>query len=112
MHLRMLERTGCDGVMVGRGALGRPWIFQHIAHYLETGEELPEPSRAERARIALRHAQLTLETTYLPEKPAIMELRGQISKYKLDEDGSVRIRNRIVRIESYQELESILLSIN
>lgn len=106
--LRMLQRTGCDGVMVGRGALGRPWIFRHIAHYLETGEELPEPSRAEQAQIALRHAQLFLETTYLPEKPAVMELRGQISKYKLDEDGSVRIRNRIVRIESYQELDSIL----
>lgn len=109
--LRMMERTGCDGVMVGRGALGRPWIFNHIAHYLQTGETLPEPSRAERAKIALRHAQLSLETTRLPEKPAVMELRGQISKYKLDEEGSVKIRNRIVRIESYQELESILCSI-
>lgn len=110
--LRMLEQTGCDGVMIGRAALGRPWIFKHIAHYLQTGEILSEPIRAERARIALRHAQLTLETTYLPEKTAILELRGQISKYRLDEDGSVKIRNRIVRIESYTELESILFSIN
>jgi nifR3 family TIM-barrel protein len=109
--LRMIQRTGCDGVMVGRGALGHPWIFSQIAHYLETGETLPEPSIAERARIALRHAQLTLETTYLPEKPAVMELRGQISKYNLDEEGSVRVRNRIVRIESYQELEAILESL-
>jgi tRNA-dihydrouridine synthase B len=109
--LRMLEQTGCDGVMVGRGALGRPWIFKHIAHYLQTGETLSEPTRAERARVALRHAQLTLETTYLPEKTAILELRGQISKYRLDEDGSVKIRNRLVRIDSYTELESILLSI-
>jgi len=110
--LRMVEQTGCDGVMVGRGALGRPWIFKHIAHYLQTGETLPEPSRAERAQLALRHAQLTLETTYLPEDVAILELRGQISKYKLDEAGSVKLRNRIVRIDSYQELESILLSIS
>lgn len=109
--LRMLERTGCDGVMVGRGALGRPWIFKHITHYFETGETLPEPTRVERAQIALRHAQLTLETTYLPEKTAILELRGQISKYRLDEAGSVKIRNRIVRIDSYAELEAILLSI-
>ena len=109
--LRMLERTGCDGVMVGRGALGRPWIFKQIAHYLRTGETLPEPKRAERAQIALRHAQLTLETTYLPEEKAVREMRGQISKYKLDEEGSVQVRNRLVRIESYQELESILLSI-
>lgn len=109
--LQMLEQTGCDGVMIGRGALGRPWIFKHIAHFLQTGETLPEPSRAERARIALRHAQLTLETTYLPEKTAILEMRGQLSKYRLDEDGSVKMRNRIVRIDSYHELESILLSI-
>jgi tRNA-dihydrouridine synthase B len=110
--LRMLEQTSCDGVMVGRGALGRPWIFKHIAHYLQTGETLPEPTRSERAQIALRHAQLTLETTYLPENVAVLELRGQISKYKLDEVGSVKIRNRIVRIDSYRELESILLSIS
>ena len=110
--LRMVEQTGCDGVMVGRGALGRPWIFKHIAHYLKTGEILPEPTRAERAQLALRHAQLTLETTYLPEDVAILELRGQISKYKLDEAGSVKLRNRIVRIDSYQELESILQSIS
>lgn len=110
--LRMLEQTDCDGVMIGRGALGRPWIFNHIAHYLQTGETLPEPTRAERAQIALRHAQLTIETTYLPEDVAILELRGQISKYGLDEEGSVKIRNRIVRIESYRELESILQSIS
>ena len=110
--LRMLEQTGCDAIMVGRGALGRPWIFKHIAHYLQTGEILPEPTRLERAQIALRHAQLTLETTYLPEDTAILELRGQISKYRLDDEGSVKIRNRIVRIDSYHELESILLSIS
>jgi len=110
--LRMLEQTGCDGIMIGRGALGRPWIFKYIAHYLQTGDILPEPTRSERAQIALRHAQLTIETTYLPEDIAILELRGQISKYRLDEEGSVKIRNRIVRIDSYRELESILLSIS
>lgn len=105
---RMLERTGCDGVMIGRGALGRPWIFKQVGHYLRTGEHLPEPTRAERARLALRHAQLTLETTHMPEQRAIYELRGQISKYRLDDEGSVKVRNRLVRIENYAELEAIL----
>ena len=109
--LRMLEKTGCDAVMVGRGALGRPWLFHHIAYFLETGVELPEPSRSERALIALRHAHLTLETTNLPERTAILEMRGQISKYKLDAPGSARVRNRLVRIESYAELECILLEV-
>ena len=108
---RMLEQTGCDGVMVGRAALGRPWLFRHIATCLETGINLPAPSRAERARIALRHAQLTLESTHLPERVAVLEMRGQISKYKLDAPGSAAIRNRLVRIETYAELESILLEV-
>jgi len=108
---RMLEQTGCDGVMVGRAALGRPWLFRQIATYLETGISPPEPSRAERARIALRHAQLTLETTRLPEHVAVMEMRGQISKYKLDAPGSANVRNRLVRIKSYAELEAILLEV-
>ncbi len=108
---RMLECTGCDGVMIGRAALGRPWLFQRIAYYLDTGVALPEPSRSERALIALRHAKLTLETTHLPEHVALLEMRGQISKYQLDPPGSRRIRNRLVRIESFAELESILLGV-
>jgi nifR3 family TIM-barrel protein len=108
---RMFETTGCDGVMIGRAALGRPWLFQHIARYLETGVALPEPSRSERARIALHHAQLTLETTQLPEHVAVLEMRGQISKYQLNEPGSRQVRNRLVRIESFAELESILLDV-
>jgi nifR3 family TIM-barrel protein len=106
--LRMFERTGCDGVMVGRAALGRPWLFHHIAHYLDTGLALPDPPRSQRTRIALRHAQLTLETTRLPEQVAVLEMRGQISKYQLDLPGSARVRNRLVRIETYTELECIL----
>ena len=105
---RMLDETGCHGVMIGRAALGRPWLFRHIATYLETGIQLPAPTRAERAAIALRHAQLTLETTHLPERIAVLEMRGQISKYQLDAPGSRRIRNRLVRIETYRELECIL----
>ena len=108
---RMLDATGCDAVMVGRAALGRPWIFQQIATYLETGLALPEPTRSERAMIALRHAQLTLESTHLPEHVAILEMRGQISKYRLDPPGSLQVRNRLVRIGSYVELESILLEV-
>ena len=108
---RMLDSTGCDGVMIGRAALGHPWRFRQIAHYLETGITLDEPTRAERARIALRQAQLTLENTRLPERVALREMRGQISKYQLDAPGSRRVRNRLVRIETVDELESILLDV-
>jgi tRNA-dihydrouridine synthase B len=108
---RMLRETGCDAVMIGRASLGQPWIFSHIAHYLRTGETLPRPSRAQRARYARQHAHDTLAMTNMAEHKAILELRGQISKYQLDEQGSVQVRNRLVRIESLQELDDILLSI-
>ena len=52
---RVLDCTGADGVMIGRGALGRPWIFREIAHYLETGRTLPPPSPAEVGALLLRH---------------------------------------------------------
>ncbi len=104
----MMQETGCDAVMIGRAALGQPWIFRHILHYLNTGQTLPSPSRTERATLALEHARRTLATSKLDEKQAVLELRGQISKYNLDEPGSVMMRNQIVRASSLEEIESIL----
>ena len=57
----MLEETGCTGVSMGRGAFYNPWIFQHTAHYLSTGELLPEPSFEERVRVLCRHLDLMVE---------------------------------------------------
>jgi nifR3 family TIM-barrel protein len=108
---RMLQETGCDGVMIGRASLGQPWIFRHTAYYLRTGELLPTPSRSERARIALYHAHLSLDTCRMRESQAVLELRGQISKYKLDEPGSVQVRNKLVRCNTIEEIEAILLPI-
>jgi tRNA-dihydrouridine synthase B len=106
---RMLVLTGCDGVMIGRAALGQPWIFRHIAHELATGELLPEPTREERAAIALEHARRTLADANLPERVAVMELRGQLSKYDLDESGSVAVRNQLIRAETLADIETILV---
>ncbi|MGJ3240703.1 MAG: tRNA dihydrouridine synthase DusB [Anaerolineae bacterium] len=108
---RMLTRTGCDGVMVGRGALGRPWIFKHIQHYLETGEHLPQPTRAQRAEIALRYAQLNHAYAAIPDEAVCLQMRKQLSKYALDEPGSVHIRNQLVRVSSLADIETILLPI-
>jgi tRNA-dihydrouridine synthase B len=105
---RMLQETGCDGVMIGRAALGQPWIFRHVAHYLETGERLAEPTRAERAAIALEHARRFVASSIFREEACVLELRGQISKYQLDDVGSAVVRNRIVRAETLADLEAIL----
>ncbi len=104
----MFEQTGCDAVMIGRAALGKPWLFRAIEYELRTGEPLAPPSRAERAAYALRHADLTLATTTLPEAVAVRELRGQLSKYDLDRPGERFIRNRLVRVQTRAEVEAIL----
>ncbi|MCC6905430.1 MAG: tRNA dihydrouridine synthase DusB [Anaerolineae bacterium] len=106
---RMLDETGCDGVMIGRAALGNPWVFSQIVHELATGEALPRPGRAERARMALRHARLAVETGWQGEHMAVLELRGQLAVYRLDATGEGTIRNRLVRAGSLAEVESILL---
>ncbi len=76
---RMLDVTGCDGVMIGRGALSQPWIFRDTAHYLATGQ-MPEPlSRVERAKLVLQHFENLLH--YRDERIAINTIRQRISKY-------------------------------
>src|SRR5579875_1139317 len=55
---RMIEETGCDGVMIGRSALGNPWVFREISHFLEHGVKLPRPDAQERIEVALRHMNL------------------------------------------------------
>jgi nifR3 family TIM-barrel protein len=106
---RMLALTGCDGVMLGRAALGRPWIFRQIAHALATGEDLPEPGLAQRAALALRHARLSVATVTLPEKVAVWELRGQLTRYDLDVPGTVAVRDALLRAESLAQIEDVLL---
>ena len=62
---RMLEETGCDGLMVGRGARGNPWIFKRIHHYLETGEVLPPPGPVEVGEMILRHTRMHVCVIFL-----------------------------------------------
>ncbi|MCA9790818.1 MAG: tRNA dihydrouridine synthase DusB [Candidatus Eremiobacteraeota bacterium] len=104
---QMFLQTGCDGVMIGRAALGRPWIFGHLLQGLQ-GRQPPEPDLAERARMAIRQAELTLETTPLPEQVALREMRGQLSRYRLDAPGQSQVRDRLVRADSLAEIRAIL----
>ncbi len=104
---RMLRETGCDGIMIGRAALGNPWIFHQIAYELRTGLAFPSPSPAERASAALKHARLTVETTTIGERQAIFELRGQLTKYHLGVPGAAALREKLVYAESLADIEAI-----
>jgi nifR3 family TIM-barrel protein len=106
--VRMFAETGCDAVMIGRASLGNPWIFRQIAHEMRTGEVLPPPTSEQKILAALRHAELTMETTLFDEKKAILDLRGQLVKYALGVPGAAQIRDALVRANTFAEIKSIL----
>ena len=99
---RLLEETDCDGVMIGRGAQGNPWIFRETIHYLETGELLPKPTNAEKRELVRRHAELELE--YKGEYTAVREMRRHLSWYTFGMPGSARLRGTINQMETMDEL--------
>lgn len=103
---RLLHETGCDAVMVGRGAQGNPWIFRRILHYLETGEILPEPTAEERVEKALRHAQMLI--AYKGEYIGIREMRKHTAWYMKGLPGAAELRGRLNAAESITDMEGLL----
>ena len=104
--LAMFEQTGVDGIMIGRGSFGNPWIFRNIKHYLQTGEKLPQPTNQERLQIMEKHIQLAVEEK--GEDVAIKELRKHISWYTKNLKNSSEFRNLINKIEKKDELISTI----
>ena len=104
--LEMRERTGCDGVMIGRGAQGNPWIFHELLEYDRTGKLPPRPSKEQIKETMLRHARLQLE--FKGEYLGIREMRKHVAWYTKGMEGSAKLRDDINKVESYAELESLL----
>lgn len=77
--LEYKNKYNCDGIMIGRGAIGYPWIFNEIKHFFETGEILPEPTIAERLEAVKNHALWSVE--WKGERPGIVEMRQHYSNY-------------------------------
>lgn len=103
---RMLEETGCDGLMVARGAKGNPWIFKRINRYLETGELLPEPAVKEIQAMILRHGHMLAE--YKGEETAMREMRGHVAWYTKGMPHSAALRNEINQVETLEGLAGLL----
>ena len=104
--LAMMEETGCDGVMIGRGAQGNPWIFSDLLEYERTGKLRPRPGADEIREMMLRHARLQIR--YKGEYLGIREMRKHVSWYTKGLPGSARLREAINQVESYEELEQLL----
>ncbi len=100
---RMYEETGCDFIMVGRGALGRPWLFSQINAYLTDGTVLPDPPVTERMLIMLRHAQDICNRN--GEKHGICEVRKHALWYTKGLHGAARYRRELSTLQSLEELQ-------
>jgi len=104
--LEMMRVTGCDAVMIGRAALGNPWIFRQTAHYLATGEAPAPPTRQERIEVALKHFELLLETK--GERVAVLEMRKHAAWYLKGTPQAAKMRVRINQAAGAEELRKIL----
>ncbi len=102
----MMEQTGCDGVMIGRGAQGNPWIFSELLAYERTGEMPPRPNLEELKKMMLRHAELQMEVK--GEYLGIREMRKHVSWYTSGLPNSAKLRAKINAVESYDELRELL----
>lgn len=102
---RMYRETGCDLVMIGRAACGRPWIFREVSNYLETGELLPEPPLEEKLAAMLKQTELAVK--YKGERTAFSEARRECAFYIKGLPDAARLRNACGNIKNMDDLNRI-----
>lgn len=103
---KLLNETGCDGIMIGRAARGNPWIFKQVTAYLEDGRILPPPTKEERKSTMLQHSRLQLQ--YKGEYTGVREMRKHVSWYTAGMPHSARLRQRVNAVEKFSELVELI----
>lgn len=104
--IAMRQETGCDGIMIARGAQGNPWIFSELLAYEESGSVPERPGTDEIRETMLRHARLQIQ--YKGDYLGIREMRKHVAWYTKGMHGATRLRELINHVESYEELEKCL----
>lgn len=105
---RMLEETGCDGVMLARGVRGNPWLFRQTKTYLQTGKILPKPSIEEVIETIMRHAQMQID--FKGDYIGMREMRKHVAWYTTGYPQSAKLRGKINEIENISDLQYLLES--
>jgi nifR3 family TIM-barrel protein len=103
---RMLDHTGCDGVMIGRAALGNPWMLYRTIRYLTDGELLPEPSAQEKMRIAILHMDRLIDLR--GERIAVKEMRKHMAWYLKGLHGSAKVKDIIMELTERDPMVAVL----
>lgn len=106
---KILKETACDGIMIGRGAMGNPWIFKRIDYYLNQGELLPPPGVEEIVKVALKHLKLLIDLK--GEYIGVREMRKNASWYIKGIKGAARVRRQINSCGTAGEMETVLKSL-
>lgn len=104
--VKMMTETGCDAIMIGRGAQGNPWIFKQVTHYMSTGEILPLPLMSERIAVLLRHLDMLIE--YKGEHVGIREMRSHGAWYTKGLPHSAELRLKLNQAESKEDFIAVL----
>ena len=104
--LRMMKETGCDGVIVARGARGNPWIFRELLSLWKDGEVIAGPTIEEKKDMILRHAKMQVELK--GEYMGIRQMRKHLGWYTVGMKNSAKLRGAACQIESLEELERLL----
>ena len=103
------DRYGVDGIMIGRAAIGYPWIFNEIKHYLDTGEHLPPPAIGQRCSAIRDH--LTRSIEWKGPVVGILEMRRHYTNYLKGFPHIKEFRNQLVQLKTVEEIEAVLLQI-
>ncbi len=103
--VNMMEETGCDGVMIGRGARGNPWIFGQINEYLSCGKEMTQPTADEIKSMILKHARMLIDAK--GEYTGIREMRKHFAWYTTGMRHASGLRNEVNHVEHFEELEEL-----
>ena len=109
--VRMMRATGCDGVVVGRGCLGRPWLFRDLVDALAGREPRPGPTLGEVADTMLEHARLLVEW-FETERPSLLAFRKHAGWYTKGFRNSAPLRERLMKVATLEELEAVLADVD
>lgn len=104
---RIMDETGCDGVMIGRASMGNPWIFRETVHFLDSGELLPPPTIKERLDTALRHLDLLIAIK--GEYIGVREMRKHAAWYLKGLRGAAKSRERVNHANTSEEMRTVIL---